>query len=208
MASNKSLHDRIVDRLVNSTKLDRDRVLSEYGERIRHEADIRGRVQKKYADAVGCAATAANLELATYNWLLLSCARDGIPRYWEDNKLRYRYTTKALSIVANLKRDDNALLARLLDPGDEVVTVKKLVNMTPQQMRPEFWEQLYEKMVKRQMRRESPLNIEDVHDGVFTCSKCGGKKTDYRCFQVRSADEPMTIFVSCHNCGNNWKVDG
>lgn len=204
----KSLRDRVVDKYVASTGLDSDDVLKEYGERIRHEVDMRQRVRAKYADVVGCATTAANLELATYNWLLRACERDGIPRYWEDAKLRYRYTTKALSIVANLKRDDGALLARLLDPDDTGVTVKKLVDMTPQQMRPAFWAQQYEKTMKHQLRRESPLNLEDVPDGVFECGKCREKKTVYRCMQIRSADEPMTIFVSCLKCGENWKVDG
>lgn len=207
-AAPTTLHDRIVDRYVASTGLDLGRVLQEYGERIRREVTMRERVRAKYeAAAGGCAATAARLEQATYNWLLRTCERDGIPRYWEDAKLRYRYTTKALSIAANLGRDGGALRARLLDPADEGVTPRRLVDMTPQEMRPEFWEEQYEKTMKHQLRRESPLNLDDVPDGAFTCGKCREKKTVYRCVQIRSADEPMTVFVSCLKCRENWKVD-
>ena len=52
----------------------------------------------------------------------------------------------------------------------------------------------------------------------LVCSKCGGIKTDiytcgmcklnnceYSMKQTRSIDEPMTIFVHCLNCGNEWK---
>lgn len=204
----RSLQDRVVDRYAVSTGLDRDRVLAEHGPRIVHEVRMRERVQAMYAGTLQDPDVAANLELATYNWLLRTCERDGIPRYWEDKRLRYRYTNRALAIDANMKRDDGALMARLLDPADAAVTAKKLVEMTPQQMRPEFWEQQIERTVKRQLRRESPLNLDDAPDGVFTCGKCRDKKTVYRCVQIRAADEPMTVFVSCLKCGENWKVDG
>jgi transcription elongation factor S-II len=42
-------------------------------------------------------------------------------------------------------------------------------------------------------------------EGFFTCNRCKTKKTTYYQLQTRSADEPMTTFVSCLNCGKNWK---
>lgn len=42
-------------------------------------------------------------------------------------------------------------------------------------------------------------------DGQFTCGKCKTNKTTYYQMQTRSADEPMTTFVRCLNCGNRWK---
>ena len=40
---------------------------------------------------------------------------------------------------------------------------------------------------------------------TFTCGKCKENKTRYTQVQTRSADEPMTIFITCVNCGNRWK---
>ncbi|KAF9580045.1 RNA polymerase II elongation factor [Lunasporangiospora selenospora] len=40
---------------------------------------------------------------------------------------------------------------------------------------------------------------------MFRCGKCKGRKTRYYQMQTRSADEPMTTFVTCINCGNRWK---
>jgi transcription elongation factor S-II len=41
---------------------------------------------------------------------------------------------------------------------------------------------------------------------MFRCGKCRGRKCTYFQMQTRSADEPMTTFVTCINCGNHWKV--
>ena len=39
----------------------------------------------------------------------------------------------------------------------------------------------------------------------FKCGKCYQRKCKYYQLQTRSADEPMTTFVTCVNCGNRWK---
>jgi len=39
----------------------------------------------------------------------------------------------------------------------------------------------------------------------FKCGKCGQRKCTYYQLQTRSADEPMTTFVTCTNCNNRWK---
>ena len=45
-----------------------------------------------------------------------------------------------------------------------------------------------------------------VHaSGMFQCGKCKGTKTTYFQMQTRSADEPMTTFVTCLQCKNKWK---
>eukprot|EP00526_Cylindrotheca_closterium_P017267 CAMPEP_0113627988 /NCGR_PEP_ID=MMETSP0017_2-20120614/14498_1 /TAXON_ID=2856 /ORGANISM="Cylindrotheca closterium" /LENGTH=312 /DNA_ID=CAMNT_0000538269 /DNA_START=81 /DNA_END=1019 /DNA_ORIENTATION=- /assembly_acc=CAM_ASM_000147 len=40
---------------------------------------------------------------------------------------------------------------------------------------------------------------------LFTCGRCKSIKTTSTQKQTRSADEPMTVFVLCLNCGNRWK---
>jgi len=37
------------------------------------------------------------------------------------------------------------------------------------------------------------------------CGKCKQMKVAYSQAQTRSADEPMTTFCECMNCGNRWK---
>jgi transcription elongation factor S-II len=40
---------------------------------------------------------------------------------------------------------------------------------------------------------------------MFQCGKCKERNASYYQMQTRSADEPMTTFVTCLKCGNKWK---
>lgn len=40
----------------------------------------------------------------------------------------------------------------------------------------------------------------------FKCYKCKSNKCTFYALQTRSSDEPMTLFVTCLTCGNNWKT--
>jgi transcription elongation factor S-II len=52
---------------------------------------------------------------------------------------------------------------------------------------------------------EKNKSKDDDYEGQFKCGKCKSKKTDYYQMQTRSADEPMTTYVTCMACGNRWK---
>jgi DNA-directed RNA polymerase subunit M/transcription elongation factor TFIIS len=39
----------------------------------------------------------------------------------------------------------------------------------------------------------------------MTCGRCKMSKVAYTQAQTRAADEPMTTFCECMNCGNRWK---
>lgn len=39
------------------------------------------------------------------------------------------------------------------------------------------------------------------------CPKCSHKLAAYFQIQIRSADEPMTTFYKCMECGNQWNDD-
>ena len=53
----------------------------------------------------------------------------------------------------------------------------------------------------------------EAEEGVYQCEKCGerGEKFGRRTLafqkQVRSADEPMSTFIRCLDCGKRWRVD-
>jgi transcription elongation factor S-II len=75
--------------------------------------------------------------------------------------------------------------------------------MTHQEMQPERWSKLIEEKIKRD-KSKYEVNMDAATD-TFTCRKCKQNKCSYYQMQTRSADEPMTTFVSCLSCGNRWK---
>ena len=40
---------------------------------------------------------------------------------------------------------------------------------------------------------------------MYKCHKCGNRNISYTQIQIRSADEPMTVFYNCLTCGASWR---
>jgi transcription elongation factor S-II len=68
---------------------------------------------------------------------------------------------------------------------------------------PENWQHLME----QQMKRETKLleGNKDMATDQFKCGRCYKRQCTYYEMQTRSADEPMTIFIRCLNCGKQWR---
>ena len=45
---------------------------------------------------------------------------------------------------------------------------------------------------------------EEFEDTIYVCEQCGSKKIDIYQKQLRSADEPATVFATCTTCGVKW----
>ena len=81
--------------------------------------------------------------------------------------------------------------------------VHELAFMSHHEMLPNKWDELINLKKIRDENKYTP-KIEASTDN-FTCYKCKSKKCSYYQLQTRSADEPMTTFVTCLDCGCRWK---
>ncbi|KAJ8632962.1 hypothetical protein MRB53_026298 [Persea americana] len=112
-------------------------------------------------------------------------------------KFKYR------SIMFNLKDANNPDLRRKVVLGH--IKPERLINMTPEEMasdqRKQENNQIKEKALFDCERGGPPKATTDQ----FKCGRCGQRKATYYQLQTRSADEPMTTFVTCVNCNNHWK---
>jgi transcription elongation factor S-II len=77
--------------------------------------------------------------------------------------------------------------------------------MTHQDFNPEKWKTFIE---KQQKIAESMLTSKlTANTTSFKCFKCDSKNCSYYQMQIRSADEPMTSFITCIDCDNHWRVN-
>lgn len=61
----------------------------------------------------------------------------------------------------------------------------------------------YENKISIQIDRQ--INPPQVKEGQYQCKMCKSKKTLFYQLQTRSADEPMTTFITCCQCKNKWR---
>ncbi len=52
---------------------------------------------------------------------------------------------------------------------------------------------------------KNKARADEAYSGILKCGKCKSMKTSYYQMQTRSADEPMTTYVTCLNCQQKWK---
>ncbi|XP_022761393.1 transcription elongation factor TFIIS-like [Durio zibethinus] len=112
-------------------------------------------------------------------------------------KFKYR------SIMFNVKDPNNPDLRRKVLLGE--VKPDRLITMTPEEMASEQRQRENKEIKERALfdceRGGAPKATTDQ----FKCGRCGQRKTTYYQMQTRSADEPMTTYVTCVNCNNHWK---
>jgi len=113
------------------------------------------------------------------------------------------YPTKMRSLFVNLKDKNNPSLREAVGSGD--IPVEKFVKMTSQEMASEERKKADEAIKQQNLHDALGAEEQQAETDAFQCSKCKQRKCRYRQAQTRSADEPMTTFVTCVNCNNRWK---
>lgn len=113
------------------------------------------------------------------------------------------YRNKLRTFVMNLRNKKNPELRDRLLGGQ--ITPEKFVKMTPNEMAPEGLKKEIEKLHKQNLFDAQGATEKRAITDRFTCGKCKHKKVSYYQMQTRSADEPLTTFCTCENCGNRWK---
>ncbi len=165
----------------------------------------RAKVRSRFVNIFDDADRARDVEICVYNYVLDQCQSEHIPLFWQSPKLRFKYTTKALSVLFNLKNPKNPHLIERVLSGE--CGLKQLVKASPADLFPELWNPIYEKVAAKQLRRELlGVDPSKVIDGPFQCARCKGRKITYTSLQTRSADEPMTVFWYCVICEKRWKT--
>jgi transcription elongation factor S-II len=119
-------------------------------------------------------------------------------------KTDQQYKRRIQSLYLNLKDKKNPGLRRRVISGE--ISTARLATMEPSEMASEERKAEDAKIQEENLRKSMVSKPQRSVSDQLTCGKCGQKKVTYTQAQTRSADEPMTTFCACENCGHLWKV--
>ena len=150
--------------------------------------------------------TVSSIELGVYNSSIEYASRNKIAKNWGNPRFLQLYAHKARSTVVNLDPasyvGNTRLHERLLT--DHEFEPEQLAHMKRDNLFPDKWRLLIDHKLRRDehILDEKPAAMTDQ----YKCSRCHRRETTFYELQLRSADEPSTIFVCCVPCGHRWRM--
>lgn len=114
-----------------------------------------------------------------------------------------QYRTKIRSLFQNLKNKSNPTLRVRVLNGE--ISPERFVSMSHDELRSAEQREADAKIKKENMDKAMVAQAERSISTSLQCGKCGQRKVTYTEAQTRSADEPMTLFCTCLNCGKSWR---
>ena len=132
--------------------------------------------------------------------------KENIDIDWNNRVFWNLYRSRCISFYENLRGTDSYVgnrenwLAKLKS-GE--MSASSIAEMNAVDLCPARWKASIEKIIEA----EKKLYSKNESAAIFMwCSSCKKKtKCDYYQMQTRSADEPMTTFVTCLECDRKWK---
>lgn len=165
----------------------------------------RDRVSDEITRRTGMSEEAScDAEVGIYNWVLDYAGRARILKSWRNDRFAAIYSIKARAVIGNLDPStyicNQRLIARLAEgefaPHD-------VAWMKPENVHPERWQSTLDLKTQQDHYSDNakPASMTDA----FKCKKCLKRECVYTELQLRSSDEPSSIFITCINCGNRWR---
>jgi len=158
---------------------------------------FRSNIRKKIDEKLQNEKNSSNLEKGIFNYTLKEADQRKIVKKWDNKYFIQIYIDRLRTVYTNL----NDSIVEQVTSG--AIKPHIVAFMTHQELNPDKWSALIDAKSKRDANKFE-TNIAAATD-TFTCRKCKGNQCTYYQMQTRSADEPMTVYISCCNCGNRWK---
>jgi transcription elongation factor S-II len=114
-----------------------------------------------------------------------------------------KYKNRIRSRVANLKDAKNPKLRESVRLG--IISAERFAKMTPEEMASDELKNLRAKFTEEAIKDHQMARLEGAKSSLLKCGKCKKSNVAYNQMQTRSADEPMTTFAFCQECGHRWK---
>jgi transcription elongation factor S-II len=148
-----------------------------------------------------------SLERGIFEASYLNAQKGYIARNWKTHQFIEIYRQTVISVLSNIHPQSPVKNPRLLNRVLEgEFKLADIPAMSSYEMFPEKWFELKDKLLQREQKILEGNKSRATDQ--FKCRRCGKRECTYYELQTRSADEPMTIFVTCLNCGKEWRNGG
>ena len=119
---------------------------------------------------------------------------------FDEDCLILTYNNKLDDIIMNLDPKSELKNDYLLEAiKNKEIDLKQIAFLAPHKLFPNRWKKIIDRRNLIEYKKTNPTTTD-----IYTCYKCGKKKCTVYQMQTRSADEPMTTFVTCLVCENKW----
>ncbi|EHB03552.1 Transcription elongation factor A protein 3 [Heterocephalus glaber] len=123
--------------------------------------------------------------------------------YQELKSTDMKYRNRVRSRISNLKDSKNPGLRRNVLSG--AISTELIAKMMAEEMASDELRELRNAMTQEAIREHQMAKTSGTNTDLLQCGKCKKKNCTYNQVQTLSADEPMTTFVLCNECGHRWK---
>ena len=130
-----------------------------------------------------------NIELNIYNYA---------SKYSNNKKVNfiiYIYNHKYNNLINDIINNEKLLYD--INNNDDI---NKICYLSRLELNPNIWKKRYDKY---------NTSVESINyiskSNIYTCNNCKKNECNIYQLQTRSADEPMTVFITCINCGKKWR---
>jgi len=146
----------------------------------------------------------SSLEQEIYEASLKEADSKHVIKDWSIKIFEHLYVSMIRKIVSNLYSNSYVKNSELIKRyKNKEVTFKDIAYMNHYNLFESKWKEQIEhqkNIEKRQLEGNKSMATDQ-----FLCTRCHKRECTYYEMQTRSADEPMTIFINCLNCGKNWR---
>lgn len=147
-------------------------------------------------------------QIAEFEQILFTTAYDTagkeeVRKVWSSSLFTDIYMATCRRVIGNLKNDSYVKNAFLWERfANQELTLAQIARQNYYELCPEQWQTMLDRQAKQE---QSQLNGDFSRaTDKWMCNGCKMRKCTYYELQTRSADEPMTIFIQCLNCGKRW----
>jgi len=144
------------------------------------------------------------LENEIYIVSLKEANTKNIIKDWSIKMFVYTYHSIVRRIISNLFSNCYVKNTELMKRyKSKEITLQEICSMNHYSLYESKWKERIENQKNIEKRRIE--GNKSMATDQFLCTRCFKRECTYYEMQTRSADEPMTIFINCLNCGKNWR---